>query len=343
MNSRPGRWLDFLVDPVDRRTLSFDGRSLIAGNGIRYPIIEGIPVLLRADVAPTLHGALRTLKLADRARQGEAIDFLAALNRPNSVKEQIRREIAAGSDAAEAVIRRLVRATNGYGYRDLSATDKPPIPQFPQRGTGEHLLDVGCSWGRWTIAAARAGFRPIGIDPQLGPLLAAKRFASQNGIEIDYICGDARHLPFKSGAFERAFSYSTLQHFSDDDCKEALAEIARVLSEGGRSTIQMANSAGIRSLWHQARRGFRVPAEFEVRYRSLPRLLAWFTDAIGATTVSIDCFFGLGLQSSDIQYMRPLPRIATRTSEQLKRFDQSLPLLHRFADSLYFNSTLRSA
>jgi 2-polyprenyl-3-methyl-5-hydroxy-6-metoxy-1,4-benzoquinol methylase/uncharacterized protein YbaR (Trm112 family) len=331
-------WLrDLPVDPVERQPLSFADGRLVARNGANYPIVEGIPVLLRADLPPTHRGAMRTVKLADMARQGLPIDLIDAVNLRAELKAQIRREIAAGSDAAEAVIRRLVPLSNGFGYRDLAPGDAIPIPRFPERG-GESLLDIGRSWGRWTIAAARAGFRAVGVDPMLGPLMAAKRFAANNGVDVDYICGDARCLPFADGAFDRAFSYSTLQHFSDQDCALALGEIAHVLGTDGLSTVQMANWAGVRSLWHQARRGFRAPARFEVRYRSLPQMLAMFTAAIGPTTASIDCFFGLGLQASDARHMRPQARLATAASEQLKRMAKMAPVLRSGADSVFMHS-----
>ena len=59
----------FLVDPLEREPLSFAGDCLVARNGANYPIVDGIPVLLRVDLPPTHRGAARTVKLADMARQ----------------------------------------------------------------------------------------------------------------------------------------------------------------------------------------------------------------------------------------------------------------------------------
>jgi SAM-dependent methyltransferase/uncharacterized protein YbaR (Trm112 family) len=331
-------WLSLLVDPIDRRPFHLGDRELIAASGIRYPIIEGIPVLIRADLPPTHRSSTRTVKMAELARQGLPLHPMFAVSLPEQVKDRMRFEIAAGSDPAEAVIRRLVPLTNGGGYRDLVPGDEIAIPAFPELGAGELLLDLGCSWGRWTIAAARAGFRAIGIDPMLGHLIAAKRFAASRGVDVDYICGDARCLPFADGAFDRVFSYSVLQHFSDEDCMAALREVGRVLKADGVSTVQMAHSVGVRSLWHQARRGIRRPERFEVRYRSLRRMCAMFTEAIGPTSASIDCFFGLGLQASDVSHMRPIARHATVASEYLKSLVHIAPALRAVADSLYLRS-----
>lgn len=343
MTTPLGRWFDRLVDPIDRQPLRLEGGVLVAANGIRYPVVDGIPVLLRPDLRPTHRGSARTLKLAGLALQGVPIDLVTAVNLSEAVKAKIRREIDAGSDPAEAVIRCLAPMTNGFAYRKLALGDPIAIPKFPSYGTGELLLDVGCSWGRWTIAASQSGFRAIGLDPMLGPLLAAKHFAATRGVDVDYVCGDARCLPFADGIFDRAFSYSTLQHFSNPDCLMALGELGRVLKPGGASTLQLASRSGVRSLWHQMRRGFRSPVRFEVRYRSLRRMLTMCNEAIGPTTVSIDCFFGLGLQASDMPHMRPLGRVATRASERLKRCARTAPWLCRFADSLFFHSIAKAA
>ena len=59
-------WLrDCLVDPLEREPLILCGGLFVARNGANYPIVEGIPVLLRVDLPPTHRGAARTVKLAD--------------------------------------------------------------------------------------------------------------------------------------------------------------------------------------------------------------------------------------------------------------------------------------
>lgn len=332
------RWLELLVDPVERKPLSVDGARLVAQNGAHYPIVDGIPVLLRSDIAPTFLGMQRSLELSGHALRGLPIDPIDALHLGETARAQIRQRVAAGEDAAEAVIQRFLLLTNGLGYRTALPRGAVPIPQFPLCGAGHRLLDVGCSWGRWTMAAARAGFTAIGVDPLLGPLLAGKRFAARNGFTVHFVCGDARCLPFANAAFDRVFSYSVLQHFSEDDCATALRETGRVLAPAGESLIQMAHRTGVRSLWHQARRGFRPAKGHEVRYRSLQDLLEMGESAIGPTSASVDCFFGLGLQPSDTAYMRPIARLATTLSETLKPLAVNVAALRSCADSLFLRS-----
>jgi uncharacterized protein YbaR (Trm112 family) len=217
---------DLLVDPVDRQPLVRDGEMLIAANGTRYPIIDGIPILLRADVPHTHRTAVRSLRLAAWPNP-ETIDPVMALNIPEISKDAIRADIARGIPLTTAAICHLIPLTNGLAFRGAdSRLAKVPVPVFPERGTGQSLLDLGCSWGRWTLAATSAGFAPIGIDSALGPLMVARRLAAEQGLNIPFVCADVRFMPFKDGAFDRVFSYSTLQHFSDDDCDATLAETA---------------------------------------------------------------------------------------------------------------------
>ena len=82
-----------------------------------------------------------------------------------------------------------------------------PIPEcrLPQ-GNGERLLDIGCNWGRWSIAAAQKGYRPVGIDPSLDAVLAARRVSRQLGVET--VLPRLRQLR-KSGACGLASGHSS--------------------------------------------------------------------------------------------------------------------------------------
>ena len=84
--------------------------------------------------------------------------------------------------------------------------------------------------------------------------------------KAQYLVADARYIPFRDARFSVVSSYSVLQHFEKADATRALSEARRVLVEGGIAHVQMANRYGVRSLYHQAARGFRQPTDFEVRY-----------------------------------------------------------------------------
>ena len=339
----PGDWfVEHLVCPRDRSPLYSDAGSLRCGHGHEYPVVDGVPVLL-VEEAPETIGIARASLRAAADVAGRAVDapwFVETLGLNDEEREAVRATAAAGTSVIDPVVAFLVGATNGIAYNHLRGrlTDYPiPVLRLP-RGSGETLLDIGCNWGRWSIAAARAGYRPLGIDPSLGAVMAARRVAAALGVDARFIVADARYLPLATGSLDRAFSYSVIQHFSPDDAALALTEVGRTLRPGGASLIQMPTAYGLRCLYHQARRGFRTPQAFEVRYRTIPDLRRLFSRAIGPTTVSVDCFFGIGLQASDRALMPRSRRRVIDASERLRGWSSAVPLLRYAADSVYLSS-----
>jgi hypothetical protein len=124
---------------------------------------------------------------------------------------------------------------------------------------------------------------------------------------------------------------------SDENVQLVLQEVQRVLTPQGSVLIQMANMYGIRCLYHQLRRGFRQARDFEVRYRTPEKLAELFT-TVGSATLSVDGFFGLGIQRSDLHLMPPHYQALIITSELLRAMSAKLPLLTQFADSLYVHA-----
>lgn len=333
--------LERLVCPRDHGRLIVRDDALQCEQDHRYPIVDGVPVMLVDDAPPTFEQATAALGRADlgtgdaRARHLH----LETVGISEDEKRGVLELLAAGSDI-DPVVTYLVAATNGLMYRQLiGALPAYPIPEIPIPPGSGALLDVGCSWGRWTIAAQRRGYTAIGIDPSLGAVMAARRVARQLDVAARFVVGDARFLPFPSGQFDRVFSYSVIQHFSRADASAAVAEIGRVLSAGGRSDVQMPTRYGVRCLYHQLRRGFSEGTAFDVRYWSLSELRDLFGSRIGRTTLDVDCYFGIGLQESDAALMGGPRRAVLRASSLLKGAQRSMPFLIHAADSVYVKST----
>ncbi len=236
-------------------------------------------------------------------------------------------------ESVDPIVQALVSGTNGIAYEHLIGNlPRYPIPamRLPP-GRGEYLLDIGCGWGRWCVAAARNGYRPVGIDCNEQAVRAAVRVCRQLGVSADLVVADVRQLPFRNEAFHVAYSYSILQHFSDDDVSLILAGARRSVKDGGRILIQFAGMFGIRCLYHQIRRAFREPRGFEVRYRTLRSL----RELTGGETISADCYFGLGLQECDADLMPWWLRQIFRASGFLRRMSVRFPGLVHVADSVF--------
>lgn len=302
--------------------------------------------MLRSDVEQTIE--LATSSLARSKGDDLVVDHrckdlhLESLGISEKEKECLVELYQSEKRYVDPVVSYLVGATSGYLYKNqIGQLQTYPIPNLRLGATNkveEAFLDIGCSWGRWSIAAAQKGFKVVGVDPSLGALLAAERVSKQLGISPRFICADARFLPFREEKFSVVFSYSVFQHFPKGYVRDCLQQIYRVLTQGGVSLIQMPNVYGIRCLQHQLRRGFRQARDFEVRYWTPRELMKEFNRSLGESEISVDCYFGLGLQASDIDLMGKSKKRLIETSEKLRRRSKALPWLKFVADSLYVHS-----
>ncbi|HEY7603069.1 MAG TPA: class I SAM-dependent methyltransferase [Gaiellaceae bacterium] len=237
-------------------------------------------------------------------------------------------------------VRASLIKTHGNLYRGARLT-RYPIPPFPLGpGDGRAALDVGCNWGRWTIAAARAGWRPTGIDRARKSIDAARRVADQLGVEVEYVVGDARELPFPDGAFDAVFSYSVLQHLAKEDARVAVAEIGRVLRPGGLAWIELPNARGPLNLVRQAARGFSAGTGQDVRYWTLAELRRAF-EPVGPVSFSADGFLTINPQPADLDLLPARSRAIVRVSEGLRRASERVPLLVQVADSVVVHARKR--
>jgi SAM-dependent methyltransferase len=308
-----------LACPRDHAPLDVRGETLVCAHGHEYPYVDGIPVLVLDDeIAPTQPGYWASPEQIERVR--------------TAVPPPIEGE------AVDPYVAELILGTHGNLYKHLSAgISRYPIPDFPlPRGNSELLLDIGCNWGRWTIAAARAGYRPIGIDPSFEAIVAARRIADQLGVEARYVVGDGRRLPFADDTFDIVFSYGVLQHFSKRDVAESVEHIRRVLKRDGYSWVQMPNALGLLNFVRLAQRRFREGSQFEVRYWRPSELRRVF-GRIGPSELSTDGFFTLNPQKRDLDLLPRRFRAVVRISDALKRVGAPTT----FADSVNIRSVPR--
>jgi SAM-dependent methyltransferase/uncharacterized protein YbaR (Trm112 family) len=334
-----------LACPIDHSALVAEPAGLVCTQGHRYPVVDGVPVMLRPDVPSTIALADASLQ---RAR-GAGIDqrapelYLESLGISEEEKQGVLALAGAGS-AIDPVVAYLVAATNGLMYKHLIGRLMDyPIPELTlPRGTSKRLVDVGCSWGRWSIAASRLGYDVLGLDPSLGAVMAARRVAKQLDLPNRYVVADARYLPLPAGAVDVTYSYSVLQHLSYADATAAIGEMGRVLTPGGIARVQMPTRFGVRCLYHQARRSFREATGFEVRYWTLGALATTFARHIGPVRFEVDGYFGIGLQRADEPLMTPALRRVLHASEFLKAISRRFRPLIGVADSVFVEATARA-
>jgi ubiquinone/menaquinone biosynthesis C-methylase UbiE len=115
---------------------------------------------------------------------------------------------------------------------------------------GMRVLDLACGHGRIANRLAERGARVTGLDATPLFLEHARRDAAERGVEVDYLSGDMRSLPWPEHRFERVVSWFTsFGYFGDHDNHEVLAEAYRVLRPSGRLLIENNNLAELLPRW----------------------------------------------------------------------------------------------
>lgn len=117
-----------------------------------------------------------------------------------------------------------------------------------ERGT--RLLDLACGHGRIANPLAERGVRVTGLDATQLFLERARQEAARRQIEVEYVHGDMRSLPWADGCFDRVLSWFTsFGYFDDDDNRRVLREAHRVLRPGGMLLIENNNLAELLPRW----------------------------------------------------------------------------------------------
>jgi SAM-dependent methyltransferase len=235
--------------------------------------------------------------------------------------------------------------TNGNLYWSLRGRmPRYPIPDWPAKnagGPGQTLIDIGCGWGRWTIAGARAGYEAWGVDVHLDALWAAGRVVRAVGAEATFACCEAARLPFKTGSADFVFSYSVLQHLEKKTARSVLMEIARILRPGGTCFVQLPNAYGLVSLLRQAKRGFREgrPGTFEMRYWTRRSIRNALEEAgLGNIRFRAEGFLLQNTQRNDVDLLSGSGAAAVRFSCFLRDAADRMPLLSSVADSFWIEA-----
>ncbi|WP_420112228.1 class I SAM-dependent methyltransferase [Pseudactinotalea sp.] len=93
------------------------------------------------------------------------------------------------------------------------------------------VLEIGCGGGRDGRILATGRGRYLGVD------LSPEGVAICRDLGLDAQVASATDLPFRDRSIDAVWSMSTLMHLTDDQFTTALAEIARVLRDGGVAAI----------------------------------------------------------------------------------------------------------
>ena len=101
------------------------------------------------------------------------------------------------------------------------------------------VLDFGCGTGTLTILVKEScpGAKVTGIDIDVQILNKAIHKAREKKMDILFLNYDGEKLPFQDSSFNRVVSSLVFHHLDTDTKQKVLAEIYRVLNEGGQLYI----------------------------------------------------------------------------------------------------------
>ncbi len=142
------------------------------------------------------------------------------------------------------------------------------------------MLDVACGTGRHLIALTAAGYDVVGLDVSVKLLNIAK--CRLSGAQV--VRGDMRLLPFKAGAFAAALSMDTSLGYlpTETDDAESLAEMRRVLRQGGEAIVDVFNRRELSAKYcgkQQAAKEREYPSFFLIQKRTVSTDGGWLCDS----------------------------------------------------------------
>ncbi|WPD19382.1 DUF309 domain-containing protein [Thermaerobacter composti] len=103
---------------------------------------------------------------------------------------------------------------------------------------GQAVLDLACGHGRVAVPLAAMGVRVTGLDRSPGFLARAREAAARQGVEVEWVEGDMRRLPWRD-RFDAAFNvFTSFGYFVDEENLEVLRQVAAALRPGGRFLLE---------------------------------------------------------------------------------------------------------
>ena len=136
-----------------------------------------------------------------------------------------------------------------YFYEGFLAERTPEeverIVELLELEPGAEILDCPCGHGRISNALAERGFRVTGLDTTELFLERAREDAAARGVEVEYLHGDMRELPWRERFDGLVNWFTSFGYFSDEENKAVLRGFHDTLRHGGRLVLETQNVSRI--------------------------------------------------------------------------------------------------
>ncbi|MBO8175329.1 MAG: class I SAM-dependent methyltransferase [Thermococcus sp.] len=95
------------------------------------------------------------------------------------------------------------------------------------------VLDLACGTGIPTVELARRGYEVTGLDLHEEMLTVAKKKAEREGLNIEFIHGDALDIDFEEEFDAVTMFFSSIMYFDENAIKQLFNSVIKALKSGG--------------------------------------------------------------------------------------------------------------
>jgi len=134
-----------------------------------------------------------------------------------------------------------------YPHRDLTSA-RVEVGGRIARVLSGRVLDLGCGFGRHSLAMLERGLEVYGMDLSADLLSSAGALEGGAALEGRLVRGDFRRPPFRDGSFDAVVMlFSSFGYFDDEGNRHVAGEVARLLRAGGSAVFDLMNPFRIRA------------------------------------------------------------------------------------------------
>lgn len=130
----------------------------------------------------------------------------------------------------------------------------------------DRVLDLGCGPGLYAARLAKRGMKVTGIDISPRSIRYASNYASENGLDIEYVNDSFLNIGY-TGEFDVAMQiYGEVSTFPDEDRDKLLSKVNDALKPGGFLVFDVSTRAqrmkeGAGNRWHVFEGGLWRPGK----------------------------------------------------------------------------------
>lgn len=172
---------------------------------------------------------------------------------------------------------------------------------------GRRILELGCGAAQWSIALARGGARPVGLDNSARQLDHARRLMARAKLKFPLVQASAEQVPLADESFDIVFCDHGAMSFADP--RRTVPECSRLLRPAG--LLAFANESPLSFLCSSPDGGPHV-ARLRRDYFGMGR---WETEEFVEYHLGygdwIRLFRQHGFVVEDLIELRPAPRATT--------------------------------